>query len=245
MFATLTAAQLTIGAIILALAYLVRGVAGFASGLIAVPLLALILPLSVVVPLIVLLDYLASLSQGIKNRKDIRWLEIVSLIPFSLLGVLVAFFFLSRSNTLYLTKALGVFVILFAFFTLSGYSPKAKSARTWGVIAGVSGGMIGTLFGTGGPFYATYFKARGLGKASFRATFATIFLVDGAGRLLGYASSGFFTLNFFTLFLAALPIAAIFLYIGGHLHTKLTESDFERAISLLLIISGTVLLFKF
>ena len=245
MFETLTHLQLLAGAAILALAYLVRGITGFASGLIAVPLLTLLLPLSIVVPLIVLLDYLASLSQGINNRKDIRWRETVSIIPFSLIGVAIAFFFLSQSDTLYLTKALGVFVILFALFTLSGYQPKAKSARGWGVLAGVSGGVIGTLFGTGGPFYATYFKARGLGKAAFRATFATIFLMDGAGRLLGYATAGFFTAEFLTLLLAALPIAGIFLYIGGHVHTKLTESDFDRAISVLLIVSGSVLLIKF
>lgn len=105
--------------------------------------------------------------------------------------------------------------------------------------------MIGTLFGTGGPFYVTYFKARGLDKAAFRATFATIFLLDGAGRLLGYATSGYFTLKFLTLLGAALPIAGVFLYIGGRLHTQLTQTDFERAISVLLIVSGTVLLIKF
>ncbi len=245
MLATLTPVQLAACAAILATAYLARGVTGFASGLIAVPLLALLLPLTLVVPLIVTLDYLASISQGIHSRQHIRWREIVTIIPFSLMGVAIALLFLSRSDALYLTKALGLFVILFALFTLSGYKPKAKSARAWGVLAGISGGVIGTLFGTGGPFYATYFKARGLGKSAFRATFAAIFLLDGSGRLLGYASSGFLTAAFFTLLLAALPIAGIFLYIGGRVHTKLTESDFERAISVLLIVSGSVLLIKF
>ena len=245
MFETLTLWQLTASAAILAVAYLVRGISGFASGLIAVPLLALLFPLSIVVPLIVSLDYLASLSQGINNRNDIRWREIISLIPFSLIGVVIALLFLSRSDALLLTKALGIFIILFALFTLSGYSPKARAARGWGVLAGVSGGMIGTLFGTGGPFYVTYFKARGLDKAAFRATFATIFLLDGAGRLLGYASSGYFTLEFLTLLVAALPIVGVFLYIGGRLHIQLTQANFERAISVLLIVSGVILLVKF
>jgi len=43
---------------VLFFAYLVRGVAGFGSALIAVPLLALTLPLTIVVPLVVFLDYL-------------------------------------------------------------------------------------------------------------------------------------------------------------------------------------------
>lgn len=242
----LTPLQIFIAAAILAVAYLVRGLAGFGSGLIAVPLLTLLTPLSLglVVPTIVLLDYMASLSQGVKNRRDIRWREIIPMIPFSLIGVLIALLFMSRSDALLLTKALGVFIILFALYTLSGYTPHKGAARGWGVLAGVSGGMIGTLFGTGGPFYVTYFKARGLEKGQFRATFAAIFLMDGAGRLTGYATSGYFTVKFLTLVATALPVMAVFLYIGGHIHTRISQATFQRAISMLLIVSGAALLAK-
>lgn len=231
-------------AAILALAYLVRGVAGFGSGLIAVPLLSLMFPLTLVVPIIVLLDYIASLSHGLSNRAEIRWKEIVPLIPFSLIGVAIAMVFLTRSDGLLLTKALGVFVIVFALFTLSGFSPKTGVAKGWGVIAGLSGGIIGSLFGTGGPFYVTYFKARGLDKAAFRTTIAMTFLIDGAGRLLGFTTSGIYTFEHLQLIAIALPIMAVFLYIGGHIHTKLTHTQFQHAISVLLIASGTLLLFK-
>jgi len=240
----LTPMQLAASAVILAVAFLVRGVAGFGSGLIAVPMLSLMLPLSLVVPLMVLLDYIASLSHGLSNRGEIMWKEILPLIPFSIMGVVIALFFLSTSDALLLTKALGVFIIFFALFTLSGYTPKAGAARGWGVLAGLSGGMIGTLFGTGGPFYVTYFKARGLDKAAFRTTLAVTFLLDGAGRLFGFTASGYFNYEFLALVAMALPIMAVFMYIGGHIHTRLTQAQFQRAISILLIVSGTVLLLK-
>ncbi len=244
MIDTFTHFQLAASALVLALAFLVRGIAGFGSGLIAVPLLSLMLPLSLVVPLMVLLDYTASLSHGLSNRGEIRWKEILPLIPFSLAGVVFALIFISQSDALLLTRALGVFVILFTLYTLSGYSPKAGAARGWGAMAGLSGGMIGTLFGTGGPFYVTYFKARGLDKVAFRATLAVTFLLDGAGRIVGFASSGFFNLKFFSLVACALPIMGVFMYIGGHIHSKLTHEQFQRGISLLLIVSGMVLVFR-
>lgn len=244
MIDALTPMQLSASAAILALAYLVRGAAGFGSGLIAVPLLTLTLPFSMVVPLMVLLDYIASLSHGLSNHEEIRWKEILPLIPFSLIGTVLALVFLSRADTLLLTRALGVFVILFALYTMSGFSPKAGAARGWGVLAGFSGGMIGTLFGTGGPFYVAYFRARGLNKTAFRTTLAVTFLLDGAGRLLGFASSGFFNLEYLALLAMALPIMGIFLYLGGHIHTRLTQVQFQRAISVLLIVSGVVLIFK-
>ncbi len=244
MIETLTAVQLTACAGILALAYFIRGIAGFGSGLIAIPILTLMLPLSIVVPLMVSLDYVASLSHGLKNRNDIQWKELLPLIPFSLAGVVIALFFLSKSDGLLLTRAMGVFIILFALYTLSGFTLKKGVAKGWGALAGFSGGMIGTMFGTGGPLYVTYFKARGLEKTVFRSTLAVAFLLDGAGRIVGFASAGFFTEEFFTLLAMALPLMGIFLYIGGHAHTRITQLQFQRAISVLLIVSGSVLVFK-
>src|SRR5687768_13224125 len=72
---------------VLFLAYIVRGIAGFGSGLIAVPLLTLVSPVPVVVPLVVFLDYIGSASQGIKNRAHIAWKEQLLLVPFMLVGI--------------------------------------------------------------------------------------------------------------------------------------------------------------
>jgi len=240
----LTPFQLSASAVILAAAYLIRGVAGFGSGLIAVPLLTLMLPLTLVVPLIVLLDNIAALSQGLSQYKKILWKELLPLIPFSWLGVVTALVFISKSEALLLTRALGAFVILYALYALSGFSPKAGAGRGWGVLAGFSGGLAGTLFGTPGPIYVTYYKSRGLDKVAFRSTLAATFLIDGAGRILGFATSGIYNITFLTQVAMALPVMALFLYIGGHVHTKLTQAQFQRAISMLLILSGMVLLLK-
>ena len=80
---SLPVSSLLFAASVLFFAYLVRGVAGFGSALIAVPLLALTLPLTIVVPLVVFLDYLGSASQGINNRDKIHWQEILPLLPFT------------------------------------------------------------------------------------------------------------------------------------------------------------------
>lgn len=54
-------------ALVVLRAYWVRGMASFGSGLVAVPLLTLMWPVTLVVPVVVALDYLGSASQGIKN----------------------------------------------------------------------------------------------------------------------------------------------------------------------------------
>jgi uncharacterized membrane protein YfcA len=86
---SLTLETAAYSALILLLAYWVRGMAGFGSGLIAVPLLTLVWPVTVVVPLVVALDYLGSASQGVKNVEEVAWREQLWLIPFMVVGVLV------------------------------------------------------------------------------------------------------------------------------------------------------------
>jgi len=241
---TLIPFQLFASFTILALAFFIRGIAGFGSGLIAIPLLSLMMPLTVIVPMMVLLDYIVSLNQGVKNREQILWKEILPLIPFSMAGVVVALLFLSMSDALLLGKALGIFIIVFALYTLSGFTPGTVVSRHWGGLAGLSGGMIGTLFGTGGPLYVTYFKARGLDKAVFRTTLAVTFVLDGAGMIIGFGSAGYLNRELLVLILVSLPVMLVFVYIGGHVHTRITQVQFQKAISVLLILSGTVLLLK-
>src|ERR671918_1773533 len=92
--------------IVLFLAYLVRGIAGFGSGLIAVPLLTLVAPVPMVVPLVVSLDYIGSASQGFKNRDRIAWKEQLALIPFMLVGIGVGLLVLRAIPTTILGKVL-------------------------------------------------------------------------------------------------------------------------------------------
>jgi uncharacterized membrane protein YfcA len=104
--------------------------------------------------------------------------------------------------------------------------------------------LVGTLFGTGGPFYVAYLHGRQLDKVAFRATFSMIFLLDGANRIVSYALSGFLNERFFTILLWLAPMMAIGIFVGRHLHSDISQTTFRRGISVLLILSGAVLLFK-
>ncbi len=238
-----TAPSLLFPASVIFFAYLVRGVAGFGSALIAVPLLALSFPLTVVVPLVVFLDYLGSASQGINNRDKIRWSEIFPLLPFSVIGVAASLYMMDAVRPEMLSIALGGFVILFAVYQLLPMN-LGQASRKICVPAGFFGGFVGTLFGTGGPFYVIYLNLRHLDKNSFRATFAAIFLIDGAMRLGGYAVKGFYTLEMLSYMVLAIPVAGLGLFFGGKIHTGLGRDAFIRLISMLLLGSGTALLMK-
>ncbi|WP_282604573.1 sulfite exporter TauE/SafE family protein [Pelagibius sp. Alg239-R121] len=228
---------------VLFLAYMVRGIAGFGSGLIAVPLLAQVFPVQEIVPLVVFLDYVGSASQGLRNRNSIAWREQLPLIPFSLLGVGAGVVLFALAKEAVLAQALGGFVIFYAIYQLLPL-PALQGSRIFAAPFGFLGGFVGTIFGTGGPFYVIYLGLRSLEKSAFRATFAINFLIDGAIRLGAYALFGFLQGGVLFGSIAALPIVALGLWAGGRIHTELSQKAYVRIISVVVFISGVALLFK-
>ena len=77
-----------------------------------------------------------------------------------------------------LARLLGGFVIAYAIYQMLPL-PELRGSRVAASYCGLLGGLVGTLFGTGGPFYVIYLNLRGLDRAVFRATFAMNFLIDG------------------------------------------------------------------
>ena len=243
MLELLSVVELVIAFIILVIAFTVRGVTGFGSGLIAIPLLALMLPISVVVPMVGLLDYTAALGHGVKLRSDIRWKLILPLLPFTLIGVLLALYLFNTLDPELLKQFLGGFIILYALYALLTIKPHTHSSFFWAVPGGVIGGLISTLFGTGGPFYVIYLQLQGVGKATFRATIATIFFLDGSARITAYTLNGFYSPDVLLLIAVSLPIMILGMYIGGHIHTNISHQNIQKAIAVLLLFSGAALIF--
>lgn len=239
----LTPLQVVFSIIIIFLAYTVKGLSGFGSGLIAIPLLAFMFPLTFIVPVLGLLSYSGTVMQSVHLRKQVVWRDMLPLIPFSLLGIFIAIWLLVNVDANSLVTALGIFVLLYAVYSLLPLSVHAGSRR-WAIVAGLGGGMVGALFGTGGPFYVVYLKMRQLKKSQFRATIAMIFLVDGGARMLAYAFNGLFTPQVLWLVATLLPVLFLGMYVGHHLHIKIDQQRFNQVISLLLILSGVMLIIK-
>jgi uncharacterized protein len=230
-------------ALVVFAAYLIRGIAGFGSGLIAVPLLSLAVPVPVVVPLVVTLDYIGSAGQGFKNLGQVAWREQLLLIPFMIVGIGLGLLMLSAIPPALLARTLGAFVVAFALYHWLPV-PSLPGSRGLAAVGGVTGGLVGTLFGTGGPFYVVYLRLRELDKSAFRATFAINFLIDGGIRLAAYAALGLYGRSTLLAVAVAVPLAVLALLAGGRIHTRLSQSAFMRLISVLLLGSGVALLLR-
>src|SRR2546423_11303024 len=171
-------------------AYFVRGITGFGSGLIAVPLLALSHPLQFAVPLVLALDFTASFVLGGTNAKKADWAEIKMLLPFGLIGACLGAFALLKFPSGPVLLTLGAFTMFFGFRNIFGVSSEGQISRAWAVPTGLIGGGAGALFGTSGPPYIIYLTHRLKDKGAVRATFSWLFVIDGGFRLRLFLLAG-------------------------------------------------------
>ncbi|GAB4182544.1 MAG: sulfite exporter TauE/SafE family protein [Rhodocyclaceae bacterium] len=230
-------------AAVLFAAYFVRALAGFGSGLIAVPLLAHFQPLTLVVPVVMALDFAASFLIGRVGGSRTDWSEIRILLPFGLMGALFGAWALVRFPSRPILLALGLFTLVFGLRNLLGVQASGRISRLWAIPAGLIGSSAGALFGTSAPPYVVYLTHRLDDKTAVRATFSWLFVIDGGARLLLLAAAGLFAAadTRIALALGLLPMLAG-LYLGNRVHLGISRDRMLRAIGLILVASAASLL---
>jgi uncharacterized membrane protein YfcA len=193
--------------------------------------------------LVVALDYIGSAGQSIRNARHIAWREQLVLVPFMVVGVALGLYVLRAVPAALLARVLGGFVLVYAVYQLLPLPPLRRS-RVFAGVCGVLGGLMGTVFGTGGPFYVIYLNLRQLDKTAFRATFASNFLLDGGIRLVAYVVVGLFRVQTLVAVISALPVVTAALFAGGRLQARFSPRTFRWLISALLVGSGLALLLR-
>ncbi|MDH5735531.1 MAG: sulfite exporter TauE/SafE family protein, partial [Gammaproteobacteria bacterium] len=114
----LTPAQIILSIVIIFVAYTVKGLSGFGSGLIAIPLLAFMFPLAFIVPVLGLLSYSGTVMQSIQLRQQVSWRDLLPLLPFSLLGIFIAIWLLVNLDANLLVMWLAIFILFYSIYSL-------------------------------------------------------------------------------------------------------------------------------
>jgi uncharacterized membrane protein YfcA len=237
--------QIVVAISAIVIAYTIKGLSGFGAGLIAIPILSFVLPVTIVVPVVSLLSNGANLIQSFKLRHHTCWPDIYPLIPFCLFGVFLAVWLLVNINAKQLALAMGLFVMGYALYSLLP-TKSLTGPRLWAIPFGGLGGFFGALFGSSGFVYVTYLKLRPLNKVQFRATVATALALDGTFRISAYIGTGLFTTQVLVLVLVGLlfPILLLSIRLGNYLNLNISQSRFNLVVSTLLMVSGAVLVHK-
>jgi len=230
----------------IAAAYIVFGIAGFGTALVAGPVLIHFMPLATLIPLLVVLDFIAAFGNLLPARQSVVGVELKRLLPFMALGCTLGVVFLLNLKSDLLLLLMGVFITGYALYMLLTTARPARLSPWWSVPMGTIGGLFGALFGSGGFLYAIYLGARLDDKQQVRATQSALISCSTIVRLTLFIIAGVYA-NTQLLLTAVclLPAMAAGLWIGRRLTLRMSREAFVRLVTWLVLASGLALLYRY
>lgn len=227
-------------------AYVVFGVAGFGTALVAGPVMIQFMPLSQIIPLLVLLDFVAAFGNWLPARKAVVRGELMRLLPCMALGCTLGVVFLLNLKSDLLLLLMGLFITTYAVYSLTMTVKPARLAPAWVVPMGTVGGLFGALFGSGGFLYAIYLNARLPSKDQVRATQSALISCSTLVRLSLFLIAGVYAdLPLLILALCLAPMMLLGLWGGRRLALKLSREAFVRVVTWLVLASGIALIGRY
>ena len=156
--------------VVIFVATVVRAALGFGEALVAVPLLALVLPIEQATPLAALVSVTVAAIIVARDWRGVHLGSASRLVAASLLGIPLGLLLLTRVAEPVVKAILGVVIMAFSAFTaLARRPPELKDDRlAW--LFGLGAGVLGGAYGMNGPPLVAYGTLRRWSPEQFRAT---------------------------------------------------------------------------
>jgi uncharacterized protein len=239
--------------VVLFLAGVVSGLAGFAFSAVAACVLWLLPPLQAV-PLIMLLSTCNQLLSIGKLRREITLLstpEREGALPYiigGLAGVPVGVALLRGLPTNWFAAGLGLFLVVYSVFMLVMPGHARMTLSGWKIATGVGflGGIVGGFSGFGASILVVYLGLRKVDKSTTRGItqpFIVAMQIVSLG-ILAIVAPTIFNSFFWMLWAITLPAVLLGTSAGVALYRRLSDHNFRRAVLILLILSGGSLVAK-
>ena len=222
--------------------FFVQTVVGFAGSLISLPILLIGLKLPDAIAYISIFYLFSSIFLVSKEWKNIDKSVIGKLGIASAVGVVAGIVVLTYSQPVVLKKALGIFILLYVIYVLTGKT-NLKLGNKGNMMFGALGGFFAGVFSTGGPLYVIAVKNTVEEVKVFRATMIGVLALVTTVRLPSLAIGGVLNVTHLKMSLIIFPVFILAQFLGNHMFLKINENLFKKVLLGLLCLSGGALIF--
>lgn len=228
------------------IATLIRSTFGFGEGLIAVPLLALVIPIEIATPLVVLLSITIAAIVVVQDWRKIHLRSTGWLLAPTAFGIPIGIALLASPHQHIVKGLLGFIILCFSAFSLLVKNPPELHSDnpSWLLGCGFLAGVFGGAYGMNGPPLVVYGTMRRWTPQHFRATLQGYFLPASIAAMAGYWFAGLWVRAVTHYFLISLPVALPAIFLGRFLNHRLRANSFLKYIHVGLALVGLVLLFQ-
>lgn len=219
-----------------------RGAVGFADALVAMPLLLLIVAPDVAAPQMAMISLLIALLILRDGWKEVEWKVAVALIVPSLPCVPIGIFLTQYADPRVGRILLGVVLISFATWSLLKPGLLQLKSDMLAPVFGVTAGILGGAYNTGGPPLVFYSALRRWSPDRFRATMQVYAFSGSSWIILMHARVGHVNRQMIWTLLLATPCIIAAVALGKKLTAGLPATRFVKATHWLLIVLGLLLI---
>jgi uncharacterized membrane protein YfcA len=230
--------------LVILVATLIRSAFGFGEALIAVPLLAVRIPITVAAPLAVLLSITVALVIIAQDWRKVHLHSVGWLVVATLFGIPLGVVLLSVGTDRLVKGTLAVLIIAFSAYALIGRKPPELHSgdRIWLLTCGFCAGVLGGAYGMNGPPLAIYGAMRRWSAQHFRATLQGYFLPASLIGMAGYWLAGLWVPEVTRYYLLSLPVVLPAIFLGRAVNRRMRGDSFLKFVHVGLILIGTTLL---
>lgn len=229
---------------VLFFATVIRSAFGFGEALVAVPLLALVVPVGIAAPVAVLASITVALVVVLQDWRHIHLRSAARLVISTFFGIPLGLLVLKTVPEAIVKAVLAVVIIGFSIYSLirpSHYELKNDSlAWVFGFFAGILGGA----YGVNGPPLVIFGTLRKWSPAHFRATLQGYFLPASTAGMCGYFFAGLWTSTVNRYYLWSLPGIVLAAFLGRIINRRLNARQFLLYVHVGLIGIGILLLIQ-
>lgn len=233
-----------LGALAIALATFVMGLAGFGIALVAMALLPYVMTPATAVVLLTLYALVFAVVLFVPVRGAFTPRAVGDLIVGSIAGTPLGVWALATLPVSALTRLIGLALLTAVALEFAGRLPTRLTGRGWGLGAGALAGLIGGAVGTPGPPVVVFATTQGWSTRTFKANLQAFFVVNQAVILAGYWWAGLLTADVWRYALVFAVPAIAGLALGMSLFDRVNPARFRRIVFVLLAASGAVLLVR-
>jgi uncharacterized membrane protein YfcA len=224
-------------------ATLVRSALGFGEALIAVPLVAFVLPVEIAAPVAVLVSITVAVVVLAQDWRQVNARSAVWLVGFTVLGIPLGLFLLRSVPEPVVKGTLGLIVAGFAALSMARQSAYQLHDDRLAWLFGVSAGVLGGAYGMNGPPLVVYGSLRRWPPERFRATLQGYFLPASIIGMVGYWAAGLWTPHVNRYYVLSLPAVLVAIPLGRMINARLDARRFVRVVHAGLFASGAGLFF--
>jgi uncharacterized membrane protein YfcA len=227
---------------VLFFATMIRSAFGFGEALIAVPLLALLMPVNVAAPVAVLVSITVALIVVAQDWRKIHMRSAGWLVLSTLFGIPLGLVMLKTVPEPVVKGILAVVIIGFSTFSLrTGNRHELKNDKlAW--LFGFAAGILGGAYGMNGPPLVIYGSLRRWSPGHFRATLQGYFLPASLIGMIGYLATGLWSSTVSRFYFWSLPVVVLAIFLGRMINQRLDAGKFMVYVHGGLVLIGVVLL---